>query len=447
MNLGAMVALGVDPSVLEKELRKLPYTGWSLRFEADKRGGMSGTRCDVILNEAGSAEGVHSHAHSHGHSHGHTHDHTHEHTHDHPHTHDHEHGHSPDHLHSHDHSHGDPHDDSHGHGHEHRSFADIRAAIEGSDLSSRVKADAVACFQVLAEAEGAVHGMAPEKVQFHEVGAIDSIVDMVGAAVCWELLGIDRVVCSVLEAGGGTVDCAHGRMPVPAPATVRVLEGVSYQTGGTPYEATTPTGAALLVGKKCGFQAATNGRQIGSGIGIGQRNPPGSANVLYVSLIEESGATVSDGLEADEVLELAANIDDMTGEAVGFLCARLWETGAMDVWQTPAYFKNSRPGCVVHALVAKGNVEALESTFLRHSSTLGVRRQCWKRSKLKREIQNMDTEWGVVRVKMASGPGGLARHKFEYEDCARIASATGWSLASVEAELAKLFSGDSGQKK
>lgn len=387
MNLGAMVALGVDPAALEAELRKLPYKGWSLRFETDSRAGISGTRCDVVLGERGG------------------------------------------------------HDHEHDHDHAHRSFTEIREAIEGSALAVRVKADAVACFRVLAEAEGAVHGIEPEAVQFHEVGAIDSIVDIVGAAVCWDLLGIERLVCSALETGGGTVDCTHGRLPVPAPATVRLLKGVPYRTGGSRFEATTPTGAALLVGKGCEFLVPTEGRLIQSGIGVGRRDTPDLPNVLYVSLIEESSSfsTRSEGLDEDEVFELAANIDDMTGEAIGYLCSRLREAGALDVWQTAAYFKNDRPGCVVHALVEKEEFEYLESVFLLHSRTLGVRRQTWRRGKLKREIQELDTDWGVVRVKLARGPGGLFRHKFEYQDCARIAAETGQSLASVEARLEKLF--------
>ncbi len=389
MNLGAMVDLGVDPARLEAALRKLPYTGWSLRFETDTRGGISGTRCDVVLDKAAADD----HSHPHG-----------------------------------------------GH-HAHRGFAEIRDAIEKSELPERVKRDAVACFRVLAEAEGAVHGVDPDAVHFHEVGAIDSIVDTVGAAVCWDLLGIERVVCSVLETGGGTVDCAHGRMPVPAPATVRLLEGVPYRAGGVPYEATTPTGAALLVGKGCEFLAATQGRQIGSGIGIGQRNPPDAANVLYVSLIEESGGRPvgGDGLERDEVRELAANIDDMTGEAVGFLCSCLREAGALDVWQVPAYFKHDRPGCVVHVLAAPETADRIEALLFEHSSTLGVRRQTWRRAKLKREIVELETEWGSVRVKVASGPNGLRRHKFEYRDCARIAAETGRPLAGIQARLEAIY--------
>ncbi|MGC6423667.1 MAG: nickel pincer cofactor biosynthesis protein LarC [Lentimonas sp.] len=409
MNLGAMVALGVDPNVLESELRKLPYEGWSLKFEKDIRQGISGTRCDVVL-EAKEHSRDHSHSHKHDHDHSHKHDHSH------------------DHSHSHHHSHSE--------GHHHRTFSDIRSAIENSELSDQVKRDAVACFRALAEAEGAVHGIDPETVHFHEVGAVDSIVDMVGAAVCWDLLNIDRVVCTTLEVGGGTVQCAHGRMPVPAPATARLLEGKPFTAGGTNKETTTPTGASLLVGKSAEFGARTYGKQVKTGIGIGQRDDPKLANAVYVSLIDET----SSSNESESVYELATNIDDMPAESIAHLCEQLLKAGALDVWQTAATFKKGRQGCVVHTLVEATFSGPVESAYFKHSNTLGVRRQVWQRSKLKREFQILSTEWGEVSVKIAHLPDGSRRHKFEYEDCVRIASETGLSLDAVRAKLERALS-------
>ncbi|MGE9295784.1 MAG: LarC family nickel insertion protein, partial [Puniceicoccales bacterium] len=351
MNLGAMVALGADPVQLERELRKLPLDGWELRFEADARGGVTGMRCDVVL------EHEHSNGHHHHHEHGHEHAHGVDCDGD---------GHG-------DGSVGHHHHDSDegGHEHHHRTFSDIRAMIEDSALSAKVKADAVAVFAALAKAEGAVHGMPPEQVHFHEVGAVDSIVDIVGAAICWELLGVERVVCGALELGGGTVQCAHGRMPVPAPATARLIEGLPVSLGATNKEATTPTGAALLVGKKAKFGEAVTGKAIATGVGVGQRDDPRLANVVYVSLIEQ----VADAQLSDAVWELAANLDDMTAEAVAFLCDQLLERGALDVWQTGATFKKGRAGVVVHVLVEADKREAVEDVFFAHSTTLGVRRQ------------------------------------------------------------------------
>jgi len=399
MNLGAMVGLGVDPAALEAELRKLPYQGWHLHFDPDQRGGISGLRCTVHLEA--------DHTHEDGHTHGHEH------------THEHDHGHT------------------HSHEHHHRTFANIRDAIASSQLSVRVKADATACFYVLAQAEGAVHGIAPEEVHFHEVGAIDSIVDMVGAAICWDILGVDRIVCQNLEVGGGTVQCAHGRMPVPAPATARLLEGKPYSAGGTNKETTTPTGAALLVGSDCEFGASTQGIQLKTAIGVGQRDDPNLPNVVYVSLIDES-ATQS--LHSDTVWELAVNLDDMTGEAIAFLCEQIRSSGAVDCWQVPAYFKKGRPGTIVHCLCTETERTKIESAIFKHSRSLGIRRQQWQRSKLLREEQHLQTEHGEVRVKSSQKLDGTMYRKFEYEDCARIARETGKSLDDVQKILNALKS-------
>ena len=394
MNLGAMVALGACPKALEAELRKLPYDGWSLHFEKDIRSGISGLRCDVVLE--------HSHTHHH---------------------HDHEH----------DHDHGSSAEESHFH---HRTFKEIRQAIESSTLSTRVKTDAIACFRVLAEAEGSVHGIDPENVHFHEVGAIDSIIDMVGAAICWELLDVDRIVCSTLEVGGGTVKCAHGIMPVPAPATAQILNGVPITAGGTNKETTTPTGAALLVGKACQFGATTDGLQIKSARGIGQRNDLKLANAVYVSLINENHPAQ---LEQDNVVELAINLDDMTGEAIGFLITQLENSPALEVWQTNAQFKKNRPASIVHALVDTTQANQVESIFFKHSSTLGVRRKLWQRNKLPRERIEFSSSLGTVRIKRATLPDGTTRCKAEYDDCARIAQAKGQSIEQIQQQVIEEF--------
>ncbi|MEO0510861.1 MAG: nickel pincer cofactor biosynthesis protein LarC [Verrucomicrobiota bacterium] len=392
MNLGAMVALGVKPPELVHELRKLPYTGWRLAFESDKRKGMSGIRCDVILEKEDASSDDH-HENHHHHDHGH---------------------------------------DHHGH-HHHRTFKEIREAIETSKLSDFVKEHSVKCFKVLAEAEGTVHGIDPETVHFHEVGAIDSIVDMVGAAICWELLGVDRILCSSLEVGGGTVKCAHGRMPVPAPATANLLLDKPYTSGATDKETTTPTGAALLVGVGAEFSGKTNGRQVAAAIGVGQRDDPNLANVLYVSLIDESAGTAT--ADSDTVMELAANLDDMSPEAVAFLNKSLLSSGALDVWQTAATFKKGRLGVVVHALCEPNLQPAIEAVYFKHSTTLGVRRTLWERTKLQRKETSMETPHGPVRVKSSRRPQGNLYQKYEYDDCARIAKETGMSIEDVHRML------------
>lgn len=387
MNLGAMVGLGVDPKALEAELRKLPYSDWSLHFEKDSRQGISGLRCDVKL---GSTDG-----------------------------------------HSHDHSH------THHHHHHHRTFKEIREAIESSTLSNSVKIDAINCFRVLAQAEAEVHGIDVDAVHFHEVGAIDSIIDMVGAAICWDLLGVDRVICTTLEVGGGTVQCAHGRMPVPAPATSKLLQNCSYTAGATNKECTTPTAAALLVGKSTEFAASYAGKTLKTAIAIGQRDDPNLANAAYVSLIEEQSNP--NAYAQDTVYELAANLDDMTAEAIAFLSEQILKTGALDVWQTAATFKKGRLGVVMHALTTEADLAEIETTFFKYSRTLGVRRQKWQRSILKRSVQELKTPWGIVHVKIAQFPDGLERHKFEHEDCARIANEQAKSLDQVHADLENLY--------
>lgn len=391
MNLAAMVALGLDPAALEAELRKLPYTGWSLQFETTQRGGISGLSCKVIL------------------------DHHHDHQHDHHHSHDHESGHS-----------------------HHRTYREIREAIESSPLAAPIQKDALACFGALAEAEAAVHGIEPEAVHFHEVGALDSIIDIVGAAIAWHLLGIDRIACSTLEVGGGTVKCAHGVMPVPAPATARLLEGVPFTSGATDQECTTPTGATLLIGKACTFGTRLQGTQVKTAIATGHRDDPNLPNALYLSLFET--ARESPALESTETIwELAANIDDMTAEAIAFLCEAILKAGAVDCWQSPATFKKGRLGSIVHALVAAEQIQSVEACFFKHSRSLGVRRKPWERSILQREIQTLETPFGTVRVKTAQRPDGSTHRKIEYEDCARIAREQKQSLEWVHAQINPLL--------
>ncbi len=391
MNLGAMIALGVEADALIEELKKLPLDGWSLSCEPDIRSGISGIRCDVKLAH----EPHHHHHHEHSDHHSHAHD---------------------DHPHSHSHSEG------------HRTFRSIREMIETSTLKDSVKADAVAVFRVLAEAEGAVHNKPADEVHFHEVGAVDSIIDIVGAAICWDLLGVDAIASSAVELGGGTVQCAHGRMPVPAPATARLLDSCPVSLNATNKEATTPTGAALLVGKGCRFNEPLTGTQLKAATGIGQRKDPNIPNALHVSLYDTE---VASG-HATTVWELATNLDDMSPEQVAFLCEQLVAAGALDVWQTAATFKKGRLGVVVSALATVESLEAVEAAFIKHSSTLGLRRKQWERTVLDRRIENVDTQWGAVRVKLALGAnGGTLRSKPEYDDCKAIAEKHGLSMGEV----------------
>jgi len=381
MHLGAMVDLGVEPGKLIAELKKLGLSGWSIGFNKDQRKGISGTRCDVFIQEEAPPSL------------------------------------SP--L-------------TTAHAHVHRNFKDIREMIEASDLSDQVKEDSIKVFRVLAEAEGKVHGQTADEVHFHEVGAVDSILDIVGAAICWELLGIEEIASSTVELGGGTVQCAHGRMPVPAPATARLVENFPVSLGGTAKEATTPTGAALLAGKDCKFSQPTTGKSVATGIGIGQRDNPETANVLYVSLLEDSVTQNNDGTE---VVELATNLDDMSPERIAFLVELLMDEGALDAWQTPASFKKGRLGCVLSVLALPEQRDKLTGLILRNSTTLGVRWNLWNRTILDRESKEIESPLGTVRLKSVVHDGQTLRSKIEYDDLSRLAREHNLSISEIEEKI------------
>ncbi|MDR2479178.1 MAG: LarC family nickel insertion protein, partial [Treponema sp.] len=294
MTLGALVELGsrlepgFDSEYLRKELRKLPVDGWSLDFCRDERCGITGTRALVKID---GEEPVHDHHHDgHGHHH-------HDHEHDHEH-HDH-------------HAHHDHHE------HTHRRWKDIRAMIQDSTLGEGVKARALDIFRRIAEAEGAVHGLPPDEVAFHEVGALDSIIDIAGAAICLDALGPKRITASRIELGGGTVRCAHGVLPVPAPATLALCKGLPVSSGGFDQEMTTPTGAAILASCVDEFVVRGNFTELETACGIGTRKT-GRPNVLRVSWRrEESPPRESASWRTETLIQLETSVDDMTGEALG----------------------------------------------------------------------------------------------------------------------------------
>lgn len=292
MNLGAMIDLGVDPEFLRAELAKLPMADeFELVIQKAVKKGIEGTKADVrLLKDHGHHHDHHGH---HGHDHKHDHDHHHEHKHDHGHHHhhdghDHKHDHHDHHGHDHGHKHEHHHHD-HGHGHhEHRNLASIEAMINGSTLCDKVKALSLKIFMEVAQAEAKVHGKPLQEVHFHEVGAVDSIVDIVGAAICFEALGVDRVVSSPVQLGGGFVKCDHGMMPVPAPATAEILKGVPVKTGLVASEMTTPTGAAILKALVSEYsdQMTMSISRIGYGLGSREHEFP---NVLRAMILEDAG--------------------------------------------------------------------------------------------------------------------------------------------------------------
>jgi uncharacterized protein (TIGR00299 family) protein len=388
MALGALVDLGVDPGELVKELGKLGLDGWKLEFTGDSRNGIAGLHALVDLSGSG------------GHEHSHNHE---------PHEH-HEHGH-----------------DHHEH-HAHNSWKDIRSLIEKSSLREGAKKRALDIFGRIAGAESKVHGVPVEDIAFHEVGALDSIIDIAGAAICLDILGPEKITAGEIELGGGTVKCAHGILPVPAPATQLLVRGLPVRTGGFDKEMTTPTGAAILASCVDEFiTGPVSFREIKTGIGIGGRKMD-KPNMLRVSWRETGGVQEAGPWTEENLTLMEANIDDMTGEELGFLMERLFDSGALDVSFSPCTMKKSRPGVVVSVLGRRDSLDTLRETFFRQSATTGFRETAVNRLSLRREEKTIPGPSGEAREKTVFLGGERLGSKIEFEDRARLARERGVSL-------------------
>ena len=396
MFLGALIDLGVDPHRLEIELAKLQLDGYHLHWERRSKSGIEGVKFDVHL------------AHDHGHSHGHDHHH-----------HEHE-----------DHDHG-------------RSFADIKQLIGRSTLSDWVKQKAVAVFQRIAVAEGKIHGHPPDKVQFHEVGAVDSIVDIVGGCVALEMLGRPRVHAAPVVEGTGWVNCAHGRFPVPTPATLEILgaRGVVLTQCDEPHELVTPTGAALLAEFAESFAPMTGLVAEKVGYGLGTRDNQTRPNVLRAVLGEiaasdrlvSTTAAPADGhdWETDTVVVLETNLDDINGEIQGRFIELALAAGALDVFHTPVQMKKNRPGILLTVLCPAADADRFTEMMLRETSAFGVRRHVADRRKLRREIVTVKTEHGEVAVKLGRLDGRVIQVAPEFESCRMLAERTKLPLKQI----------------
>lgn len=301
------------------------------------------------------------------------------------------------------------------HQHEHRHLSHIREIIETSHLAPRIKERAVAIFTRLAEAEAVVHNTTPEKIHFHEVGALDAIVDVVGACIGLEYLGIDKIVSSPLRLGTGTVKCAHGVMPVPVPAVVELTKNIPVVRTEINGEITTPTGAAIMTTLASSFGFLEHFTAGSVGYGAGTKRWEDHPNVLRLSVGQIPGSQ-----DVDQCVLLETNIDDMNPEVYGYIMERMFEAGAKDVYFSPIYMKKSRPATLLSVLADDGSVDALVDIMLGETTTLGIRITRITRRKLRRESRTIDTVYGPVRVKVASLD---SRERFapEYEDCARIA--------------------------
>lgn len=339
--------------------------------------------------------------------------------------HDHEHGH--DHEHSHDHEHGHSHEHGHGH-HHHSGMADIAHIVGHLDVPEKVKEDVLAVYGLIAQAESRAHGVPVEQIHFHEVGSLDAVADITAACMLMAELAPEQVVVSPVHVGSGKVRCAHGVLPVPAPATAYILEDVPIYGGKIQGELCTPTGAALLkhFATRFGDMPVMRIRKVGYGMGKKDFEAANCVRVLWGETQEEAG----------QIVELSCNMDDMTGEEMGFAMDRLFEAGALDVYTLPISMKKSRPGILLRVMCRPEDREKMVEQIFRHTTTLGVRESRMGRYTLKRQMEQVETPWGTIGEKMAQGYG-TERSKYEYEDLAALAIREGVSLRQARAMVEK----------
>jgi uncharacterized protein (TIGR00299 family) protein len=435
MFIAALLDLGVDAKKLERELKKLKLDGYHLHISRQQKSAIDGIKFDVHL------------AHDHEH-----HDHGHEHSHDHEHGHEHGHHHHETacglQVHSHSHEHHHEHEE-HGHTHEHshegqRNFSEIKQLISRSKLSAWVKQKSIAVFARIAEAEGKIHGLPPGEVHFHEVGAVDSIVDIVGAAIALELLGKPRVIASPVTEGTGWIRCAHGRFPVPTPATLAILgaRGIGITQCEEPHELVTPTGAALLAEFAESFGVMENLVAEKIGFGLGTRENKTRPNVLRAVLGTCDKCHVTGGnkqtpagssslatrhvspldWETDRIAVLETNLDDCSGEILGAFVETALAAGALDVFHTPIQMKKSRPGVLLTVLCAENQADTFSEMMLRETTAFGVRKTIAERRKLRREFTEVATPYGKVTVKIGRLGGKVVQAAPEFESVKKLAA-------------------------
>lgn len=408
MALAALVDLGADPEYIRRHLSELPVEPFAMEFVPVVRRGISAKRLELTIGEQPPRPREHAHDEQ-----------------VHPHGHPHEHGHA--------HEHAHPHGHDHAHAHEHRKAADILRMIEASGLPARVRARSLSIFRLIAEAEGKIHGIDPADVHFHEVGAMDSILDIIGVCLALESLDIGEIVVSPVPVGFGRVRMAHGVYPIPAPATAELLRGVPLSSFTAEGELTTPTGAGIVKALASGFGPLPAGtiERIGYGAGTKDFAHP---NVLRAILLDRNSRGTNPADEAETIAVLEAQVDDATGETLGYAMERLMAAGALDVYYTPVYMKKNRPGVLVTVLCALPDSRRCEDVLLRETSTFGVRRAEMKRRALERKWVEVETPYGHVRVKQAFSGTELVHAAPEYEDAARAARSAGVPLETVYRE-------------
>ncbi|MED4917362.1 nickel pincer cofactor biosynthesis protein LarC [Geobacillus thermodenitrificans] len=387
MTVGALVDAGVPPEKIEAELKKLPLSGYQLQWDRVVKKGIYATKFEVMMQE--SAMDHHDH-------------------------------------------------ESH---HAHRHYSDIIDMICRSELSSEVKKRSKQIFHCIAVAEAKIHGMPVEKVHFHEVGAVDSIVDIVATAVALTELNVDYIVSAPVPLGCGSICCAHGTYPVPAPATLEILQGVPIRSSHLSFELTTPTGAGIIKSQVNSYGPLPSMKVSAIGYGAGARDLPDQPNVLRVVIGEGAHARAdslsSSHLEEETVYILECQLDDMPGEALGYVMDRLFQKGALDVYYTPVFMKKNRPGVLLTVLASAPHVEQCEQFVLKETTTLGIRKDIWMRKVLEREVVSVATSYGNIRVKQAIHQGKVIRQMPEYEDVKEAALAHQAAFLDVYAEAAQ----------
>lgn len=423
MTVAALLDLGADEQILRKALASLPVGGFEIAVTRKVKSGLDVCDFDVIL-DAEHENHDHDMEYLHGHDHQHTHDHVHEdgsvHTHEH---------------HHHDHSHEHHHD--HGHHHEHRGLHEILHIIEHADMTERAKETAVRIFQILAEAESKAHGVPADQVHFHEVGAVDSIVDILAVAVCLDNLDITEVIVPFLCEGQGSIRCQHGIIPVPVPAVVNIAQahGLTLKPTGVQGELVTPTGAAIVAAVRTSDKLPQTCRIVKVGMGAGKREYEGTG-VLRAMLLESGNESV------DAIWRLESNLDDCSGEVLGFVMDELFAAGARDVYYTPIYMKKNRPAVQINIICREADIEKLQNVLFCNTTTIGVRRCRMERTVLPREIQKIDTPYGKVQVKVCR-IGEEVRAYPEYDSVVELCKThnmsfqEAWRIASAAADTVK----------
>lgn len=412
MFIGALLDLGVPFEYLKNEIDKLNIHGYELVYKKVDKLGIDSTYFNVKL-----LEDEH---------------HTHEHCHNHEHNDDlnedkHDHGDEHEHIHHHEH---DQDNHEHHHSHVHRNLNDINTIINGSDLSDYVKENSLKIFEYIARAESKIHGKSIDEVHFHEVGAIDSIIDAVGASVCLEYLKVNTMYASNIYKGHGFVNCAHGLFPVPAPATLEILNETSFELKQSVVESEliTPTGAAILATFAKPLMSSYKSIKTSYGAGTKDFEIP---NVLRISEIE---LKENKNKKTNEIFLLETNLDDITGEDLGYFMELCMNEGALDVFYTPIYMKKNRPAYKLSVITKRTNVKSMAKLIFKHTTSIGVRFTKYRRFEMDRTFEDIDTKYGKVTKKILKYED-IEKESYEYEDLKKIATENNMSIEDVRLNL------------